>query len=106
MSADPASDSATKPYAGQGPIGRLVDSPAPGGANSQTSDSGWRVHLGELFDRLVLGLAIAAPSESGEVFDPEYADAMVLVFDEYFRLYSLRRSAGSNSDQPADRDSR
>jgi hypothetical protein len=85
---------------------RVIHRQGAGSASSQTSGSSSRAHLGELFDRLVLGLAIAAPSESGEVFDPEYAAAMVLVFDEYFQLHSLRRSAVSTAVPPADGDSR
>ena len=54
--------------------------------SSLTSGSGWRTRLSDLFDRVVLALAVAGTSENGEALDAEYAEAMVLVFDEYFRM--------------------
>jgi hypothetical protein len=70
-----------------GLVGRLFGSHVPKAA------AGPRARLSGVLDTLVLDLAIAAPGESGEIFDPEYAEAMVLVFDEYFRRQSRNRHA-------------
>ena len=71
--------------------------PAGEAARSRTCNYGWRTRLGKLFDTLVLGLAVASPPENGEALDPQYAEAMVLVFDEYFRLHT--RPSAPTSDR-------
>jgi hypothetical protein len=81
------------------------DCPTGEAANAQTSGSGWPARLCDFFDTLVLGLAIAAPAENGELLDPEYAGAMVLVFDEYFRLRSERQHDENTSTYRARRGS-
>jgi hypothetical protein len=65
--------------------------------------AGPRARLSGVLDTLILGLAIAAPGESGEIFDPQYAEAMVLVFDEYFRRQPRNRNAVRASAESAPR---
>ena len=60
--------------------------------------AGLRARLNNLFDTLVLAMAVAAPSGSSEVFDQAYADAMVLIFDEYFQRQSMRSKQGTQRD--------
>lgn len=79
-----------------GLVGRLFGSHVP------NAGAGLRTRLSGVLDTLVLGLAVAAPGESGEIFDSEYAEAMVLVFDEYFRRQSLNPHAGWASAVPAE----
>jgi hypothetical protein len=77
--------------------------PAGEAANARTSGSGWRARLCDFFDTLVLALAVAAPGENGELLDPEYAEAMLLVFDEYFHLRSERQHDENTSTYRARR---
>lgn len=73
-------------------VGRWFGSPtlAPlsrAGQDDRVAPAGrLRAWLEDGLDRVILGLAVAMPDASGEVvLNREHAEALVLMYDEYFR---------------------
>jgi hypothetical protein len=53
---------------------------------------GFRAWFSAMVDRLILAMAVAGAEDDPASLHPEYAESMVLVFGEYFRVVDRRRN--------------